>query len=81
MPKYRFNLEDHVFIADRGAHECADIAHAKEVADEIADRLVQTRPELVSGNNGIVVRDEDNREVYRADMDKVSIRRRRTRAH
>lgn len=79
MPRYRFNLEDHVFIADRGAHECADVVHAKEVADEIADRLAQTRPELVSDNHGIVVRDENNREVYRADLDKDSIRRRRSR--
>ncbi len=81
MPKYRFNLEDHVFIADRGAHECADIIHAKEVADEIADRLAQTQPELVSANNGIVVRDEDNREVYRANQDRDSIRCRRARTH
>jgi hypothetical protein len=81
MPKYRFNLEDHVFIADRGAHECADILHAREVADEIAERLVQTQPELVSDRHGIVVRDENNREVYRAELDRESIRRRRAKAN
>ncbi len=79
MPKYRFNLEDHIVIADRGSHECADIIHAKDVADEIAERLVQNQPDLVSPNQGIVVRDENNEEVYRADLDRDSIRRRRTR--
>jgi hypothetical protein len=55
MPRYRFNLEDHVFIADRGTHECADVMHAQELADEIADRLGQEKPELVSRNHGVVV--------------------------
>ena len=77
MPRYRFNLEDHVFIADRGTHECADVMQAQELADEIADRLAQEQPELISQNHGIVVRDENNAEVYRAVMDKDSIRQRR----
>ncbi|RTL50771.1 MAG: hypothetical protein EKK40_11700 [Bradyrhizobiaceae bacterium] len=79
MPKYRFNLEDHIVIADRGAHECEDVMHAREVADEIAERLVQTQPHLVSADQGIVVRDENNNEVYRAGLDRDSVRQRRGR--
>jgi hypothetical protein len=77
MPKFRFNLEDHVFIADRGTHDCADEADAQMMANEIADRLVQTHPEFLEGGHAVVVRDESNRQVYRADMDKTSILQRR----
>jgi hypothetical protein len=77
MPKYRFNLEDHVVIADRGLHECADENDAQMMANEIADRLVQTHPEFLDGDNAIVVRDEKNRQVYRAVMDKTWILQRR----
>ena len=77
MPIYRFNLEDHIFIADRGTHLCEDDAEATEVANEIADRLAQTQPELVREDLGIVVRNQENKQVYRASMDKSEIRRRR----
>lgn len=78
MPLYRFNLEDHQFVADRGLHECIDEEHAKEVADEIAERLVQAEPELIFGGHAIVVRDAENRKIYRAEMDVGSISRRRS---
>jgi hypothetical protein len=77
MPKFRFNLEDHHFIADRGMHECADEYDALIMANEIAERLVQQQPELLEGTHAIVVRDEKNRQVYRAAMDKSSIIQRR----
>ena len=77
MPKFRFNLEDHLFIADRGLHDCADENDAQMMANEIADRLVQTQPEFLEGGYAIVVRDDRNRPVYRAEMDKASIIRRR----
>jgi hypothetical protein len=77
MPKYRFNLEDGHFIADRGSHDCIDIVQAQEVANDIADRLVQQRPELVQGQHAIVARDEFGNEVYRAELDMDSIRQRR----
>ncbi|WP_423959260.1 DUF6894 family protein [Bradyrhizobium sp.] len=77
MPLYRFNLEDHHFIADRGVHDCVDEEHAGEIADEIADRLVQIEPELVWGGHAIVVRNEHNVQVYRANMDRTSIHSRR----
>ena len=44
MLLYRFNLEDHRFIADRGVHECLDEEHAKEIAEGIAG--VWSRPSL-----------------------------------
>jgi hypothetical protein len=77
MPLYRFNLEDHHFIADRGSHHCADEADAQIMADEIADRLIQHHPELLEGGHAVVVRDEESRQVYRAEMDRTSILQRR----
>jgi len=35
MLLYRFNLEDHRFIADRGVHECIDEEHAKEAEMDV----------------------------------------------
>ena len=77
MPSFRFNLEDHEFVADRGLHECADEQDAQMMANEIADRLVQRQPEFLNGGYAIIVRDEKNRQVYRAEMDRGSIHRRR----
>ena len=77
MPLYRFNLEDHHFIADRGSHECANATDAEMMANEIADRLVQHQPEFLEGGHAIVVRDESNRQIYRAEMDRTSVVRRR----
>src|SRR5215213_2587665 len=77
MAPYRFNLEDHHFIADRGVHDCIDEEEAREVADEIAERLVQLQPELLTGGHAIVVRNERNAQIYRAEMDRDSITRRR----
>ncbi len=77
MQTYRFNLEDHHFIADRGVYECADEDDAKLMTHEIADTLIQRQPELLHGGHAIVVRDVHNRQVYRADMDRRSISERR----
>ena len=77
MVNYRFNLEDHEVIADRGLHDCADEHDAQMVANEIADRLVQHQPELLEGGYAIVVRDDQNRLIYRAEMNKSSILQRR----
>jgi hypothetical protein len=60
MPLYRFNLEDHRFIADRGVRECLDDEHAKEIANEIAEHLVQSEPELLAGGHAVVVRRRRN---------------------
>ena len=77
MPRYRFNLEDHRFVADRVLHECADELDAQALADEIADLLAQAEPHLLEGGHAIVVRDEHNRQIYRAEIDRISIARRR----
>jgi hypothetical protein len=50
---------------------------AQMMANEIADRLVQHRPKFLEGGYAIVVRDERNRQIYRAEMDKSSILQRR----
>jgi hypothetical protein len=72
MPKFRFNLEDHHFIASRGVHDCVDENQAEIMAREIADRLIERQPELLQGGHAIVVRDEADRQVYRAEMDQRS---------
>ena len=77
MPRFRFNLEDHTIIADRGLHECADEAEARLIAEELADRLVQHEPHLLEGGHAIVVRDHENRQIYRAEMNERSILTRR----
>lgn len=64
MAPYQFNLEDHYFLADRCVHDCIDEQHAREVADETADHLVQLQPELLSGGHAIVVRNELNIQIY-----------------
>lgn len=72
MPLRRFNLEDHHFAV------CTTVStRSMDVADKIADRLVQEKPDLLLGGRAIVVRDQDNRQIYRAQMDSVSITRRR----
>ena len=73
MPRFRFNLEDDTIIADRGLHECADELEARLIAEELADRLVQHEPHLLTGGHAIVVRDRENRQIYRAEMDERSI--------
>jgi hypothetical protein len=78
MPFCRFNLEDHRIISDPGMHECIDERHAQEVADDIAEHLAQAEPELLLGGHAIVVRDFRNKPVYRAEMDAMSISRRRS---
>jgi hypothetical protein len=60
MPLYRFNLEDHRFIADCGVRECLEDEHAKEIANEIAEHLVQSEPELLAGGHAVVVRRRRN---------------------
>jgi hypothetical protein len=77
MPTYRFNLEDHHYIADRVEHYCDDQSEAEAMANEIADRLVEEQPSLLDGGHAIVVRDTTNRPVYRAGMDRASIVKRR----
>jgi Domain of unknown function (DUF6894) len=77
MSFYRFNLEDHHFIASRGWFECDDELDAQALANELAEHLGQARPELLEGGHGIVVRDRQHRQIYRAAMDRASIARRR----
>jgi hypothetical protein len=79
MPLYRFNLEDDHLIADHGVHDCFDEEQAREIADKIADRLVEIEPGLVFGGHAIVVRNELNAQIYRAEMDPGSIMKRRQR--
>lgn len=74
MPKYYFNLKGYYFAADCSSHECDDDIHAQEVAIEIAVRLIQLKPELLSENHGIVVRDENDREIYCAELNETSTR-------
>jgi len=77
MPLHRFNLEDRRFIANGALHDCMDETHAQEIGNEIGDRLVQAEPELLHGGHAIVVRNAEDRPIYRVEMDAVSTVRRR----
>jgi hypothetical protein len=75
MPNFHFNLEDGHFIASRGDQDCDDVEMAREVADEIAEHLLQARPELFGQGCAIVVRDSSNTQIYRAELDQIPERR------
>ena len=77
VPKYCFNLKGYYFIADRSSHECDNDVHAHDVADEIAGRLVKLKPELLARHHMIVVRDENDREIYCAELIATSAREQR----
>jgi hypothetical protein len=64
MPRYHFNLVDSKTVADQGGAEISDDMQAMDVAEQIARRLLQERPELKNRNYSILVANEDGEEVF-----------------
>lgn len=57
MPRYHFDLIDSKTVADEGGTDVSDDIQAMDVAEGIARRLIQERPELK--NRHFAIQDGD----------------------
>jgi hypothetical protein len=71
MPRYHFDLIDSKTVADEGGTDVSDDIQAMDVAEGIARRLIQERPELKNRHFAILVSNEDGEEVCRVQLDTV----------
>jgi hypothetical protein len=71
MPRYHFDLVDSKTVADEGGAELSDDIQAMDIAEHIARRLRQERPELKDRHYAILVSDEDGQEVCRVPLDSI----------
>jgi hypothetical protein len=69
MPRYHFDLVDHTTVEDKGGQVLADDMVASDVADELARRIPEVRPELRGKGYSILVTGADGEEVHRAPLD------------
>ena len=69
MPRYHFDLVDHKTVEDHGGQILADDVTAADVADELARRLYEVRPELRNKGYSILVTDNEGQEVHRAPLE------------
>jgi hypothetical protein len=68
MPRYHFDLVDHATVEDKGGQILTDDMTACDVADELARRVYQARPELRGKGYHIVVTNVDGDEIHRAPV-------------
>ncbi|MCA1372887.1 MULTISPECIES: DUF6894 family protein [Bradyrhizobium] len=71
MPRYHFDLVDSETVADEGGADLPDDIKALDVAEEIARRLLEERPELKGRHFSILVTNEDDEEIGRMPLDVV----------
>ncbi|MBH5399817.1 hypothetical protein HZZ13_18790 [Bradyrhizobium sp. CNPSo 4010] len=69
MPRYHFDLVDSETVADEGGADLRDDIKALDVAEEIARRLLEERPELKGRHFSILVRNEEGEEIGRLPLD------------
>ncbi|MGY3037037.1 hypothetical protein ACVIIV_006207 [Bradyrhizobium sp. USDA 4354] len=69
MPRYHFDLVDSKTVADEEGAELPDDIKAMDVAEEIARRLLEKRPELKGRHFSILVTNEDGEEIGRLPLD------------
>ena len=74
MPRYYFDLIDHVTVEDRGGQILVDDGAAAHVADELARKLCEIQPELRDRGFSVVVKDANGVEVHRAPVEEIAIR-------
>lgn len=58
-------------MADEGGTDVSDDIQAMDVAEGIARRLIQERPELKNRHFAILVSNEDGEEVCRVQLDTI----------
>ncbi|MDF0519492.1 hypothetical protein P0R31_19830 [Bradyrhizobium yuanmingense] len=71
MPQYHFDLVDSETVADEGGADLPDDIKALDVAEEIARRLLEERPELKGRHFSILVTNEEGEEIGRMPLDVV----------
>jgi hypothetical protein len=69
MPRYHFDLVDHTTVEDQGGQMLTDDVVACDVADELALRVYEVRPELRGKGYSILVTDAEGREIHRASIE------------
>ena len=69
MPRYHFDLVDHHTVEDHGGQILADDTVTEDVADELAAKIYDVRPEMRGKGFMILVTDAEGREVHRAPID------------
>jgi len=69
MPRYHFDLVDHITVEDHGGHILADDITAAAVAEELARRVCEVRPQLRGKRYSILVTNAEGLEVHRAPID------------
>jgi hypothetical protein len=74
MPQYYFDLVDHVTIEDNGGQILTDDTAAERVADELARKLFEMRPELRNKGYSMRVKDSEGAEVHRSPLEVLCIR-------
>jgi hypothetical protein len=68
MPRYHFDLIDQQTVEDHGGQLLEDDIKASDVADELAVRIYEVRPELRDKGYSILVTDSEGLEVHRAPI-------------
>lgn len=69
VPRYHFDLVDSKTVTDEGGAELPDDIRALDVADVIARRLLQERPELKGRHFSILVTNQDGEEIGKVPLD------------
>ena len=72
MPRYHFDLVDHKTIEDEGGQVLADDIVASDVADELARRVYQVRPDLRGKGYVILVTNAEGDEIHRAPLEEMA---------
>jgi hypothetical protein len=68
MPRYHFDLVDHHTVEDHGGQVLEDDIKASDVADALAARIFEVRPELRDKGYSVLVTDSEGLEVHRAPI-------------
>ena len=76
MPYYEFELVTDATCQHQGGMILEDQQGAEDQAERLAAELTLVRPELMSHNSAIRVRDQSNTEIYRTALDTLAIRKR-----
>ena len=71
MPYYTFDLVVGDEFRNQGTIILEDLHAASDRADQLADELLQVKPELKARGCAVRVTDADNRELYRTPLDPV----------
>jgi hypothetical protein len=74
MPYYEFELVTYATCQHQGGMILEDRQGAADQTERLAAELTLVRPELMSHNSAIRVRDHSNAEIYRTALDALAIR-------